>query len=111
MFNKRLGLAAVVLLAGAVLLSAIITGLIPVFATETGEPETSTGPAKVAWPEAEATILTGEVWQVAQHHSLEVTLYLHDGREIVTTEPSIDKVFQVIGDCGAPCSDVVLMTE
>ena len=108
MFNKRMGLAAVALLVGAVLLSAIVTGLIPVFATGTLEPPAST---EVSWSEAEKLILSGEVWQVAQLHSLAVTLYLNDGREIVTIEPGIDNVLQVIDDCGAPCSDVLVMTE
>ena len=108
MNDRRLGLAAFALLAGAVLLGAIVTGLIPVFASDTLEPPAA---AEASWSEAEELILSGEVWQVAQLHSLEVTLYLSDGREIVTTEPSIDKVFQVIDDCGAPCSSVIRMTE
>ena len=108
MFNKRLGLAALALVAGAGLLSAVYAGLIPVFASETLEPPAS---AEVSWSEAEKLILSGEVWQVAQLHSLAVTLYLNDGREIVTIEPGIDNVLQVIDDCGAPCSDVLVMTE
>jgi len=67
--------------------------------------------AVVSWEEAEALILSGQVEQVAQAHSLEVTLYLRDGRQLSTTEPKIDEVFDVIGRCGEPCADMILATE
>ena len=65
----------------------------------------------VSWEEAKELILAGEVEQVTQLHSLEVTLELKDGRRLVTTEPEIDAVFDIVDTCGEPCQDMVLATE
>jgi hypothetical protein len=48
---------------------------------------------------------------VAQAHSLEVTLTLKDGRQLITTEPEIDAVFRVIEQCGERCADIQIATE
>jgi hypothetical protein len=66
---------------------------------------------EVSWDEARELILAGEVHQVTQLHSLEVTLELKDGRRLVTMEPEIDAVFDVVDACGEPCADMVLATE
>jgi hypothetical protein len=66
---------------------------------------------EIPWTEAEALILEGEVQQVVQLHSLEVTLVLRNGMGVKTTEPTIDEVFRVIERCGDACSDMVLATE
>ena len=71
------------------------------------EDETS----RIEWEEARELILSGQVEQVVQLHSLEVRLHLEDGRTLVTTEPSIDDVFDVVEECGEPCADMVLATE
>lgn len=68
-------------------------------------------PSEISWPEAVELINQGEVWQVAQTHSLEVTLYLDDGRTVLAMEPNIDEVFAVIERCGDPCSEIIMMTE
>lgn len=72
-------------------------------------PDTSEG--QVSWDRARALILSGQVEQVTQLHSLEVTLQLRDGTQLVTTEPEIDAVFEAVDACGEPCSDMVLITE
>lgn len=74
-----------------------------------GSPQAT--PVPIPWPEAEAMILNGQVRQVTQLHSREVRLRLKDGREVVTTEPTIDDVFRVIQRCGNPCSDISVATE
>jgi len=56
-------------------------------------------------------ILAGEVAQVTQLHSLQVTLTMRDGRRLVTYEPEIDVVIEVLEECGERCSDVILATE
>lgn len=66
---------------------------------------------EVSWDEAKDLILSGDVEQVTQLHSLQVTLDLSDGRQLVTTEPEIDAVLDVVDACGAPCADMVLATE
>ena len=60
---------------------------------------------------ARELILAGEVAQVTQLHSLEVTLEPKDGRQVVTVEPEIDAVFDVVDECGEPCGNIVLVTE
>ena len=67
--------------------------------------------SELSWTEAETLILSGDVWQIAQTHDLEVTLYLGDGQMITTMEPYLDAVFQVVADCGDPCKEIVMMTE
>jgi hypothetical protein len=54
MFNKRLGLDALALVVGLVLLRAISTGLIPTLTSETLQPPPS---IEVPWSEAEDLIL------------------------------------------------------
>ena len=65
----------------------------------------------ISWDEAREIILSGGVEQVFQLHSRQVTLYLEDGRRLVTVEPEIDAVFKVVEECGDPCADVILATE
>jgi len=67
--------------------------------------------SELEWEEARELILAGEVVQVTQLHSLEVTLELKDGRQLVTKEPEIDAVFDVVDQCGEACADVVMATE
>lgn len=65
----------------------------------------------IEWRHAEFLILSGGVKEVAQYHSLEVTLTLDDGRKVSTKEPVIDEVFKVIERCGDLCEDIVRVTE
>jgi len=65
----------------------------------------------VPWDEAQQMILAGEVGQVTQLPSLQVTLLMKDGRRLVTYEPEIDDVLEVLEACGEPCSEVVFATE
>ena len=64
-----------------------------------------------AWGDAVSLILDGHVTQIFQTHALTVTLYMDDGSKVVTTEPAIDDVFDVVSRCGDPCSDIILATE
>jgi inhibitor of cysteine peptidase len=79
------------------------------FDVDNEAPESSA--AEIPWEEAKELIMRGEVAQVTQLHSLEVTLELKDGRRLVTMEPGIDAVFDVVDACGEPCEDIVLATE
>ncbi len=65
----------------------------------------------ITWEEARTFILNGEVASAFQAHSLEVRLTLKDGRQVTTTEPTIDAVFAVIEECGDVCADIALATE
>lgn len=67
--------------------------------------------AELVWEHATALILNGEISSVTQTHDLKVTLTLKDGRTLMTTEPEIDAVFQVIQTCGDPCASIQRATE
>lgn len=79
---------------------------------ETGSvyPELSDGD-EVDWSKAVSIILSGQVSQVVQTHDLKVYITLKDGRTVVSTEPVIDELFQLIEYCGEPCSDIRVATE
>lgn len=66
---------------------------------------------EVSWTEAMQLIMSGEVYQVTQTHSREVTLVLKDGTTFEAIEPQMDEVFREIERCGDLCSDIVLATE
>lgn len=66
---------------------------------------------EISWDQARELILSGDVEQATQLHSRQVTLHLEDGRQLVTMEPQLDAVFDVIDECGEPCADMVLATE
>ncbi len=65
----------------------------------------------VDWETAVQLINSGQVTAVFQNHDLTVTLTTVDGRTLVTTEPSIDEVFNVIDECGEACSNISVATE
>lgn len=66
---------------------------------------------QVSWIQAKAMIGNGEVERIVQTHELEVTLFLKDGRALVTIEPVIDDVLKVIEMCGENCSGIAVATE
>jgi hypothetical protein len=75
-------------------------------------PETSSGANEVVdWETAVSILNSGEVVEIFQTHSLDVTLTLQDGRIIKTVEPAIDDIFTAIQDCGNPCNDLLIATE
>jgi hypothetical protein len=66
---------------------------------------------EISWEAAVEHINAGRVTQIFQTHSLQVTLYLEDGRQLVTMEPGIDAVFGVVERCGELCEGIMLATE
>ena len=86
------------------------------FAVKAGETSTldlqiTQRPNLISWTEAINLIMSGEVQQVVQTHSLEVTLILKNGTTLDTKEPAIDEVFREIERCGDLCSGIVKITE
>ena len=69
------------------------------------------GGIAITWDETKTLIMDGQVVNVAQLHSLEVTLVLKDGRVVYTLEPEIDAVFVLLDECGEKCKDVISATE
>ncbi len=89
--------------------SAVAAAVCLLFAgcASTGEPAAPT----VSWQEAIDILKSGKVETVVQYHSRVVTLIMKDGGEVLTREPRIDLVFDVIEECGAPCADIGVLTE
>ncbi len=74
--------------------------------------ETSGEDAEIVdWETAVSILNSGEVVEIFQTHSLDVTLTLVDGRTVKTVEPAIDDIFTAIEDCGEPCSNILMATE
>jgi hypothetical protein len=69
------------------------------------------GATTFTWEETKTLILSGQVIEVAQQHSLDVTMILKDGRIVTTVEPEIDAVFILLDECGEICKDVIRATE
>ena len=65
----------------------------------------------VSWNEAIRILNSGEVEQVLQTHSLEVTLILKDGTRIKTKEPNVDDILDEVEKCGSRCENIFLATE
>lgn len=76
-----------------------------------GNPDPLPCGESVQWDLAVQILNQGEVEQVVQLHSLEVTLILEDGCEIKTIEPVIDDIFLEVEKCGTPCEGMILVTE
>ncbi len=88
-----------------------VNGVSDTFTLKVDNALPETPESDISWDEAREIILSGRVEQVFQLHSRQVTLYLEDGRRLVTVEPHIDAVFDVVEECGDPCADVILATE
>jgi uncharacterized lipoprotein len=80
---------------------------------DTGQPlypEPQSG-EKVLWSQATAMILHGEVTKVSQSSDQYVTLFLKDGRTLLSREPSMDAVFEFLDQCGGACKNIERVTE
>ncbi len=86
----------------AMIASITISGVVPL-PTPTQTP--------ISWDDAQELIESGEVTAVTQLHSLEVRILLEDGSTVVTQQPAIDDILEVIRDCGQPCASIVFATE
>jgi hypothetical protein len=65
----------------------------------------------ISWEDAQELIESGDVTAVTQLMSLEVRILLEDGSTVVTQQPAIDNVLEVIRECGQPCASIVFATE
>jgi inhibitor of cysteine peptidase len=108
-FEERVALDVYGLPAGAYWVD--VNGVIDSFTLDMDNAPVEPDGATIPWDEARLMILAGEVEQVTQLHSLQVTLITRDGRRLETVEPEIDDVFDVVKACGDPCADMILATE
>lgn len=66
---------------------------------------------EVAWEDAKAMLLDGEVEAVFLFHNLTASMTLKDGRRVKTVQPAADEVLHVIQECGEKCADIRVATE
>jgi len=108
-FEERVPLDVYGLPAGTYFVDA--NGVVDSFTFDVDNSPLEESGSEIPWAEARLMILAGEVAQVTQLHSLQVTLIMVDGRRLVTHEPEIDDVIEVLEECGERCSEVVFATE
>ena len=65
----------------------------------------------VDWETAVSILNSGEVVEIFQTHSLDVTLTLANGRRLQTVEPASDAIFTAVQECGDPCGKIMMATE
>jgi predicted small secreted protein len=92
------------------LISAILLGLFLLAACAPAAGLPADG-EHISWERAVELLHNGDVTQVFQAHSLDVTMTLTNGATVHTVEPSIDQIFIEIQECGAPCANIAQATE
>ena len=90
---------------------ALVAYILMINFRQIGLNPTTQWPDDVDWPTALEVLNSGQVTQVIQSHSLEVSLTLEDGTQIKTIEPAIDEIFKEIELCGEICAQILLITE
>jgi hypothetical protein len=108
-FEERIALDVYGLPAGTYTID--VNGVTDSFTLDVDNAPQEAPTTEISWDEARELILAGDVAQVTQLHSLQVTLGMKDGRQLVTIEPQIDDVFDVVQECGDPCAEMILATE
>ncbi len=66
---------------------------------------------EVAWEDVREIIRNGDVVEIFQAYTLQVTIYLADGKVLVTTEPEYNAILSLIEECGVGCYDIRKVTE
>ena len=110
---KRITKIILIVISAGVLISllAYVTYLNANNGLEKNTDASTAWPGEVDWATAIEILNTGQVTEVMQSHTLEVTLTLEDGSQIKTVEPSIDDIFREIELCGNVCREILLITE
>ena len=67
--------------------------------------------SQIEWEKAIEMIKSGQVERIVQNGIAKLAIFLKDGTVVVTTEPVMDAVLQVIQDCGDPCKMLVISNE
>jgi hypothetical protein len=66
---------------------------------------------QIAWNQAAALIANGEVMKIIAAPSLQVTLFLKDGRSLVTQQPAEGELQKVLDACGEACKDIEVVNQ
>ncbi len=73
--------------------------------------ECAPGTFTISWQSAVDLVNGGFVDALFQTHDLSVELELKDGRSLMTVEPQIDAIMQIVDECGDVCGDIIVATE
>lgn len=65
----------------------------------------------ISWRHAIDLILDNQVASISQSHSLQVDLFLTNGKWVSTIEPDIDTVSLILKKCGKPCDETKMIME
>ena len=66
---------------------------------------------EIAWEDISGIINDGNVVEIFQAHNLQVTIYLADGKVLITVEPEYNAIMRLIEECGVDCYDIRKVTE
>ena len=67
--------------------------------------------AQIPWDKAVVLINNGEVSKITVAQSLQVTLFLKDGRTMLSLQPAAGELQKALDACGDPCKDIEIINE
>jgi hypothetical protein len=66
---------------------------------------------QIEWARVAEILSTGNVAEVFQDYSLQVTITMKDGSGYTVTEPAKDEIFKLLDECGDACIEVKRISE
>jgi hypothetical protein len=66
---------------------------------------------QIDWAKVPEILTSGNVAEVFQAYSLQVTIKMKDGSGYVVTEPAKNEIFNLLDQCGETCSGVKRISE
>ncbi len=65
----------------------------------------------IEWSDVEALLASGEVAEVYQAFSLQITITMKDGSTVVVQAPAKNEIFTLLDKCGNSCSEIERISE
>ena len=66
---------------------------------------------EIGWEEISGILSDGNVVDIFQVLTLQVTIYLANGKVLITAEPEYNAIMRLIEECGVDCYDIRKVTE
>ena len=66
---------------------------------------------EIAWSQVQALIESGEIAEVFQAYSLQITFTAKDGKLYFTVAPAKDEIFKLLDQCGEKCYEIRRKSE
>ena len=66
---------------------------------------------EIAWSNVPALIASGEITEVFQAYSLQITLTAQDGKLYYTLSPAKNEIFKLLDQCGETCNQIRRVSE